>query len=119
MKYLRKINENRAPAGLERVLLRIAPLAALLCVVVPAAVAFGARAWFGADALKTISRVDIAAIAVSITGLTVVFTVAIGAIIVFIMKGPGYVADAYEVNDASVPASVGETKQDLQRRRER
>lgn len=103
MKYLRKINENRAPAGLERVLLRIAPLAALLCVAVPAVIAFGARAWFGADAAKTISRVDIAAIAVSITGLTAVFTVAIGAVIVFIMKGPGYVADAYELDDAPTP----------------
>lgn len=117
MKYLRKINENRAPPGLERLLLRIAPLAALLCVVLPAVMIFAARAWFGADAVKTISRVDIAAIAVCITGLTIVFTVAIGAVIVFIMKGPGYVADAYEVNDAYVPAPVGDAKQDPHRNR--
>ena len=106
MKYLNKINENRAPAGLERVLLRVSPWAASLCVVIPAAVALGARAWFGTEAAKTISRVDIAAIAVSITGLTAVFTVAIGAVIVFIMKGPGYVADAYDLEDAAVPAPV-------------
>ena len=43
MKYLRKINENREPAGMERVLLRISPMAALLCVVVPAAIAVAAR----------------------------------------------------------------------------
>ena len=79
MKYLRKINENRAPAGFERVLLKISPLAAVLCVLVPAAVALGARAWLGAEAAKTISRVDIAAIAVSITGLTAVFTVSTGS----------------------------------------
>lgn len=117
MKYLRKINENRAPAGLERALLRIAPWAALLCLLVPAAVATGARAWLGAEAVKAINRVDIAAIAVSITGLTAVFTVAIGAVIVFIMKGPGYVADAYEVNDAPVPTPVRDTHWDPRRHR--
>lgn len=106
MNWFRKINENRAPAGMERVLLRIAPMAALLCVVVPAAVAFAARLWLGDDAAKMISRIDIAAIAVAITALTAVFTVAIGAVIVFIMKGPGYVADAYELNESSVPVPV-------------
>ena len=106
MKYLKKINENRAQAGLERVLLRIAPIAALLCVLVPAAVALGARAWFGVEAAKSVNRVDIAAIAVSVTGLTAVFTVAIGAVIVFIMKGPGYVADAYELEDAPAPVAA-------------
>ena len=106
MNWFRKINENRAPAGMERVLLRISPMAAVLCLVVPAAVAFAARLWLGDDAAKTISRIDIAAIAVAITGLTAVFTVAIGAVIVFIMKGPGYVADAYELNDAPAPVRV-------------
>lgn len=103
MKYLQKINENRAPAGLERVLLRITPLAALLCVVVPAGTAWLARAWIDAGASKALLRVDIAAIAVAITGLTAVFTVAIGACIVFVMKGPGYVADAYPLDEASTP----------------
>ena len=51
----------------------------------------------------------------AITSLTAVFTVAIGAVIVFIMKGPGYVADAYEVNDAKVPAPV--RVEDARRRR--
>ena len=106
MKYLRKINENRAPAGMERVLLRISPIAALLCLVIPAAVAFAARLWFGDDAAKAISRVDIAAIAV-----------AIGAVIVFIMKGPGYVADAYELDDAPLPRPVGRESRRSERRR--
>ena len=51
-------------------------------------------------------RVDIAAIAVAVTSLTAVFTVTIGAVIVFIMKGPGYVADPYEVNDAAEPDGI-------------
>jgi len=34
---------------------------------------------------------------------TVVFTVAIGAFIVFVMKGPAYVADRYELPDEDAP----------------
>lgn len=104
MKYLRKIDENRAPAGLERALLRLAPRAALASIAIPALAALGARAWFGAGAAKTIMSIDIAMTAVAVTSLTAVFTVAIGAAIVFVMKGPGYVADAYEIDDAAEPA---------------
>lgn len=106
MKYLRKINENRAAAGMERALLRIAPGVALMSVVIPALVALAARLWLGTGAEKLLMRVDIAAIAVAVTSLTAVFTVTIDAVIVFIMKGPGYVADAYEVNDAAEPAPI-------------
>ena len=104
MKYLRKINENRAPAGLERALLRLAPRAALASLAIPALVAFAARAWVGPGSAKAIMSIDIAMTAVAVTLLTVVFTVAIGAVIVFVMKGPGYVADAYEIHDAAEPA---------------
>ena len=48
---------------------------------------------------RKISRVDIFAIATAITVWTAVFTVTIGCIVVVIMKGPGYVADAYHVED--------------------
>ena len=78
--------------------------------------ACAARLWFGADAVKLVNRVEIAAIAVAITGLTAVFTVAIGAVIVFIMKGPGYVADAYEVNDAAAPRPASRTRPGPSRR---
>ena len=112
--YLRKINENRAPAGLERALLRLAPRAALASLLIPALVAFAARAVLGPAASKTITSIDIAMTAVAVTSLTAVFTVAIGAVIVFVMKGPGYVADAYEVGDAAepAPAAVSHTRTD-------
>ena len=106
MKYFRKINENRAAAGLERALLRIAPRVALMSVAIPAFVALAARLWLGDGVEKTVRSVDIAAIAVAVTSLTGGFTVTIGAVIVFIMKGPGYVADPYEVNDAAEPAPI-------------
>ena len=47
--------------------------------------------------------VEILAISLVVTGWTAVFTVAIGCAIVWIMKGPAYVADAYELIDADGP----------------
>lgn len=35
---------------------------------------------------------------------TLVLTLAIGCAIVMLMKGPAYVADAYEMNDSDKPA---------------
>ena len=35
---------------------------------------------------------------------TVVLTVAIGAFIVLVMKGPAYVADAYPMDEAETPS---------------
>ena len=35
---------------------------------------------------------------------TLVLTLAIGCVIVMLMKGPAYVADAYELNDSDRPA---------------
>jgi hypothetical protein len=52
-----------------------------------------------------ITLVDIYAISVLVLHWTVVFTVAIGAFIVMVMKGPGYVADAYVLDDADTPAA--------------
>jgi hypothetical protein len=49
--------------------------------------------------------VDIYAISVLVLHWTVVFTVAIGAFIVMVMKGPAYVADAYVLDDADTPAA--------------
>ena len=61
----------------------------------------------GIDAAKHIKSVDIFAIATGITFLTAVFTVALGAVIVYIMKGPAYVADAYPVSHADRPRRYG------------
>jgi hypothetical protein len=36
--------------------------------------------------------------------LTAVLTIAIGCIVVMIMKGPAYVADGYELDAADAPA---------------
>ena len=53
---------------------------------------------------KYLSGVAIAAVAATLTIWTAVFTMAIGCGIVWIMKGPAYVADRYPLIDADAPA---------------
>ena len=55
---------------------------------------------------KHLAGVDILSIAVAILHVTVVGTVAIGCIIVLLMKGPAYVADGFEVSDADAPSDA-------------
>jgi hypothetical protein len=52
---------------------------------------------------KYLSGVAIAAVAATLTIWTAVFTMAIGCGIVWIMKGPAYVADRYPLIDADSP----------------
>jgi hypothetical protein len=59
----------------------------------------------GVDVAKHVKTVDIFAIATAITFLTAILTLAIGCIVVYIMKGPAYVADAYPLQHADRPAS--------------
>ena len=56
-----------------------------------------------ADRAKHIRSVDIFAIATEITLIAAVFTVAIGCIVVHIMKGPAYRADSLPVEHADRP----------------
>ena len=48
--------------------------------------------------------VDIYVLGLLVLFWTAVFTVAIGAFVVMVMKGPAYVADAYPLSDADRPA---------------
>lgn len=65
--------------------------------------------WEGsAVAIATrITTVDIYAVSVIVLHWTVVLTVAIVALIVMVMKGPAYVADAYPLSDAEYPDAAG------------
>lgn len=99
---------QKSPAGLERQILRrlphvlwigtlLAGIGAGLMRVLP---------WSGTEAevATRITTVDIYLISLVILHWTVVLTVAIGAFIVMVMKGPAYVADAYPLPDADRPA---------------
>ena len=82
------------------------PRITLLGVLGVASLSVIVRLWpvaHGVNAAKHIQSVDIFAIAIVITFLAAVFTIAIGAFVVHIMKGPAYVADAYSVSHADEP----------------
>ena len=55
-------------------------------------------------------------VAAVVTAWTAIFTVAIGAVTVRIMKGPGYVADAYPLIDADSPERRGRRDTESKRR---
>lgn len=97
------------PPGLERVILRRLPVALVLGTLLPPLPSLVARVfqWMGYEAgiAAWITTLEIYAVSVVILHWTVVFTVAIAAFTVMVMKGPAYVADAYLLEDADTPAA--------------
>lgn len=98
---------QRTPPGIERTILRGLPrvtlLGSLLLCLPPVLARLLPDGLAGTDAALLATTVDIYAISLLILHWTVVFTVAIGAFIVMVMKGPAYVADAYPLSDADFP----------------
>ena len=98
-RFLKKVSERVAPPGREMWLLRLMPRAMLVGTLVPIAISAGARFLHAgrdaAIAAKAIRSVDIFSIALLVTTWTAIVTVLIGAIVVYIMKGPAYEADSY------------------------
>ena len=99
MSYLKKLHSRREPPGLEWTILKKLPMALLGSTLIPVFLSIGARvlpfSGPAMDAAKHIKHMDITAIALGITLWIAVLTVAIGCIVVMVMKGPAYVADAY------------------------
>jgi hypothetical protein len=96
------------PPGLEWQILRRLPHITLVGSLIPVALAVLVRVippTPGIDVAKHIKTVDIFAIATAITFFTAVLTVAVGCIIVYLMKGPAYVADAYPLQHSDHPAT--------------
>jgi hypothetical protein len=108
-KYFRKLHTRRSPPGLERVIWRKLPLAFGASVLIPLGLSVGTRLFppEGPEFLvsKTTATVDIFSFATGLTAVTAVATVAIGCIVVMIMKGPAYVADGYSLDAADQPAA--------------
>jgi hypothetical protein len=108
MKLFNRLHGRRVPPGLEWAILKKLPHITLAGLSLPAALAVLVRVLpvsAGVDVAKHVKTVDIFAIAAAITFLTAVLTVAIGCIVVYIMKGPAYVADAYPLQHADRPAT--------------
>jgi len=109
MRWLRKLHNRVEPPGLEFRLLRAMPYALAAAVVLPALIAFGGRFYARVAELpnpaKAVMSIDIFAWSILATLVTAVLTVTIGCIVVWIMKGPAYVADAYPVAHANRPTT--------------
>lgn len=95
---------QQTPAGAERVTLRRLPRIAWVGSVLLLLPSLLARLaiWLGFsdEGPGMPGMVDIYVLSLVILHWTVLFTVAIYAFIVLVMKGPAYVADPYPMNDA-------------------
>jgi hypothetical protein len=100
----------RAPAGWEWRIFKKLPMALVggLALIGLITLAFHSFPPTGSadEIAKHLAGVDILAIALAILHVTLAGTVAIGCIIVLLMKGPAYVADGFEVSDADAPSEA-------------
>lgn len=110
MSWLRKLpNSRRHPPGLEWRLLRRMPHILVIGTLLPILAAMVARAWpisgTPQEIAATLGLVDIYAIGTVTLHWTLVLTVSIACVIVWLMKGPAYVADAYPLPDRDRPSA--------------
>lgn len=102
---------RKAPPGLERTILRIVPKTLIVGTTLILLPSLIARVWTMDDAPwminKFITTIDIYAFGLLTVLWTALFTVAVGAFTVMVMKGPAYVADAYPLPDADKPLKPG------------
>jgi hypothetical protein len=108
MNWLQKLpGFQRTPYGLEWRLLRLLPRLLVAGTLLPALLAAAAR-WFigGRDAAelqRNIQLFDYMMIGLAILIVTLVVTLGIGCVVVWLMKGPAYVADGLEVSHSDAP----------------
>lgn len=104
---MRKVHNRVTPPGLELTLLKKLPGVALAGTMAPLFAALIARLTIDGnasfDAAKQIRSIDIFLIAATATFWTAIFTFGIGCLVVYIMKGPSYAADSYELSNAERP----------------
>lgn len=98
---------QQTPAGQERGVLRRLPKVLALGSLLLCLPSLAVRLWWAGapdyEVATAITTVDIYAISVLVLHWTAVLTVAIGAAIVVVMKGPAYVADAYPMEGMDRP----------------
>jgi hypothetical protein len=108
MNWLRKLpGFQQTPYGLEWRILRLMPSVGLAGTVSPALASLAARFLMTGDSAAELARriqlLDFLMIGLVIFIWTLVLTVSIGCVIVWLMKGPAYVADGYEVSHSDKP----------------
>lgn len=107
-KLLKRLHDRHEPPGIEATLLRKMPLIWTAATLAPLGLSIVARFWPGGptgfDAVKQVTTVDIFVVALIATLWTAVLTVSIACVIISLMKGPGFVADAYPLDSSARPA---------------
>jgi hypothetical protein len=108
MNWLQKLpGFQRSPHGLEWALLRLMPTVCVAGTLLPALLAFAARFFItasnAAELARNIQLFDFAMVGLVIFIWTLVLTVTIGCVIVWLMKGPAFVADGFEVSHSDAP----------------
>ena len=108
MNWLQKLpGFQRTPHGLEWALWRKLPHILAAGTALPLLGALAVRLWAAepltAATERLITLADYFAVALVALHWTLVLTVAIGCVIVMLMKGPAYVADGYEVSHSDQP----------------
>ncbi|WP_293605819.1 hypothetical protein [Polaromonas sp. UBA4122] len=117
MNWLQKLpHSKRAASGLEWTLWRKLPLIALLGTMLPllglGLVHLLADPQASAADARWLQMVDYFCWAVIIFNWAMLLTLAIGCVIVMVMKGPGYVADGYQVSHSDRPRETLETDEE-------
>ena len=114
MNWLQKLPHTvRTASGMEWSIWRKLPWIAVIGTAAPLVGLGILHATFegseGASQLRWLQMVDYFVGAVVIFHWTMVLTVAIGCVVVMVMKGPGYVADGYRVSHRDTPREGRET----------
>ncbi len=107
MNWLNKLPGSvRSASGLEWVIWRKLPLIFLVGTALPV-LAVGLLHWLSTDLdaaqVRWLQMADYITVGIVIFHWTAVLTVAIGCVVVMLMKGPGYVADGLEVSHSDHP----------------
>ncbi|NCP41066.1 MAG: hypothetical protein GW848_11290 [Rhodoferax sp.] len=108
MNWLKKLpGYQRTPYGFELQLLRKLPQLTVAGTLIPMLAALIARFYFDrgsvADIARQVQTFDFVMMGLVVFVWVVILTVAIGCVIVWLMKGPAYVADGYEVSHSDKP----------------
>jgi hypothetical protein len=124
MNWLQKIPHSiRSASGLEWKLWRKLPLIALLGTALPLLGLWAVHATADQDTSAAQARwlqmADYFVGAVLVFHWSMVVTVAIGCIIVMVMKGPGYEADSYPVSHSEQPRQTPESADEANSKRPR
>ena len=122
MNWLRKIPHSvRSASGLEWRLWKKLPWIALVGTLLPLAVWLALRLLqtdpASAEQQRWLQMAGYVTAAVVLFHWSLVVTVAIGCVIVMVMKGPGYQADSYPVTHSDQPRATLETEAEAQTRR--